>query len=576
MIEDQNVNTLRKVPTGIDGFDEITCGGLPKGRTTLVCGSAGSGKTLFSMEFLVKGAVQFNEPGVFVCFEETPEKLIQNFTSLGYDLKSLSEQKLISFIHIPVKPHELREAGEYDLEGLFARIGHTIDSIGAKRIVIDTIDALFLGLPDTSALQQEIRRLFGLYAALESKEVTAIITGERITGAGWDTKLTRWGFEEYVSDCVVSLKQIIADRLMTRTIWIVKYRGTPHGSDEYPFLIDEKGLSILPITSIKLEYEASYERVSTGIKRLDTMLEGKGYIRGSSILVSGTSGSGKTCVASAFIYAAFRRSERCLFMAFEESPELIIRNMSSVSIDLKTPLKQGLLKFHTARPTLYGPEMHLVTIYKLVREFKPSIVVFDPISSFIDLGNKKEFKSMFIRLIDFLKMKKITVLFTDLIHDAGNFVQSSVAVSSLMDTWILLQNVETNGERNRLITILKCRGSSHSNQVREFILTNQGIELKDAYIGHEKVLTGAARLTQEARDKAQKTLREQEIKDIERQLENKRKAFKAKIAAMNTDFEAEVMELEKKIQEIKLTEEVVRQDRMEIAKHRRADIIRKK
>ncbi len=566
MLEDQNVDTLQKVPTGIDGLDEITSGGLPKGRTTLLCGSAGTGKTLLSMEFLVKGAVQFNEPGVFVCFEETPEKLIQNFTSLGYDLKDLSERKSISFIHIPIKPDELRAVGEYDLEGLFASIGHAIDSIGAKRIAIDNIDALFLGLPDIPTLQQEIRRLFGLYASLESKGVTAIITGER-----GDTKLTRWGFEEYVSDCVILLEQRIVDKLMTRTMRIVKYRGTSHGSDEYPFLIDEKGLSILPVTAIKLEYEASYERVSTGIERLDTMLDGKGYIRGSSILVSGTGGSGKTSVASAFIYAAFRRGERCLFMAFEESPELIIRNMRSVGIDLEAPLKEGLLKFHAARPTLYGLEMHLVSMHKLVREFKPAIVVFDPMSSFITLGNTKEVKSMFTRLVDFLKMEKITVLFTDEITDAYNPEHSSNGTSSLMDTWILLRTVETNGERNRLINIIKCRGSAHSNQVREFILTNQGIELADAYIGTEEVLTGSSRLKQEARDKAQRILREQELKRLERQIENKRNTFKTKITVMNADFEAEVMELEEKIQKMKLGEDVLMQDQVEMATHRRAD-----
>lgn len=566
MIEDQNVDALQKVPTGIDGLDEITGGGLPKGRTTLICGSAGTGKTLLSMEFLVKGAVQFNEPGVFVCFEETPEKLIQNFSSLGYDLKDLSERKSISFIHIPIKPYELREAGEYDLEGLFTRIGHAIDSIGAKRIAIDAIDALFLGLSDTPTLQQEIRSLFGLYASLEDKGVTAIITGER-----GDKKLTRWGFEEYVSDCVILLEQRVVDKLMTRTMRIVKYRGTSHGTDEYPFLIDEKGLSVLPITSVKLEYEASYERISTGIKRLDTMLNGKGYMRGSSILVSGTAGSGKTSVAATLIYAASRRGERCLYMAFEESPALIIRNMRSIGIDLETPLKEGLLKFHAARPTLYCLEMHLVVIHKLVREFKPAIIVFDPISSFIDLGNIKEVKSMFMRLVDFIKMKKITVLFTDIINDAYKFEQSSTSISSLMDTWILLRNVETNGERNRLIDIIKYRGSTHSNQVREFVLTNQGIELADVYISTERVLTGAARVIQEARDKAQRILREKEIKRLESQLENKRNAFKTKIDAMNADFELEVMEVEKKIQELKVCEDVLRQDQMEMAKHRRAD-----
>ena len=539
-------STLPKCPTGIQGFDEITEGGLPQGRPTLICGGAGCGKTLFCMEFLVRGTLQYNEPGVFMAFEESEEELTKNVASLGWDLKELSEQKKIIIDNVYIERSEIEETGEYDLEGLFIRLGHAIDSIGAKRLVLDTVETLFGGFTREIIMRAELRRLFRW---LKAKGVTAIITGE----LGEQT-LTRHGLEEYVSDCVITLDHRILDQIATRQLRVVKYRGSAHGTNEYPFLIGDTGVSVLPITSLGLDYTVSTERISTGIARLDSMLGGEGYYRGTSILVSGTAGTGKSSVAASFANAACQRGERCLYLSFEEAPLQIMRNMRSVSIELEPWVKKGLLQFHTTRTTLYGLEMHLVTIHRLIEEFKPHVVVVDPISNLVAVGTVDEAKNMLSRLIDFMKMKRITAVFTDLSHAGSALEGTESQISSLMDTWILLRDIESGGERNRGLYVLKSRGMAHSNQIREFLLTDKGIELLEIYLGPGGVLTGTARYSQVAKEKADKLVREQEIERKQRDVERKRKAMEAQIAALRMEFEAEEEELNKIITQEKTRE----------------------
>jgi circadian clock protein KaiC len=554
---------LPKTPTGIQGLDDITFGGLPKGRPTLICGSAGCGKTLLSIEFLVHGITKFNEPGVFMAFEETEEDLRKNVASLGYDLKELSDRKKLVVDHVHIERSEIEETGEYDLEGLFVRLGYAIDSIGAKRVVLDTIESIFAGLPNPSILRAELRRLFRW---LKDKGVTAIVTGER-----GDRTLTRQGLEEYVSDCVILLDHRTREQISTRRLQIIKYRGSTHGTNEYPFLIDEHGISVLPITSIALEHQASSERISSGIKRLDAMLGGKGYYRGTSVLVSGMAGTGKSSLAAHFVDAACRRGERCAYFATEESPDLIVRNMRSIGIDLGPWVKKGLLRFDATRPTFHGLEMHLLRMHKLVRETNARVVVVDPITSYISLGDTLEVKSMLSRLIDFFKAHQITAFFTSLTEGGSALEQSEVGISSLMDTWILLRHIESNGERNRGIWVLKSRGMPHSNQIREFVFTEHGIELVDVYLGAAGVLTGTARAAQEAKETAAALLRRQDLERKERALEHRKKALETKIAALRAEFETEKAEMEKDIIEQKHHEGVLEQDRAAMAKSRKAD-----
>lgn len=555
--------SLPKTPTGIQGLDEITFGGLPKGRPTLICGSAGCGKTLMSIEFLVHGITQFNEPGVFMAFEETEEDLRKNVASLGYDLKELSDRNKLVVDYVHIERSEIEETGEYDLEGLFVRLGYAIDSIGAKRVILDTIESIFTGLPNPSILRAELRRLFRW---LKDKGVTAIVTGERGDGT-----LTRQGMEEYVSDCVILLDHRTREQISTRRLQIIKYRGSTHGTNEYPFLIDETGISVLPITSIGLQHKASSERISSGIERLDAMLGGKGYFRGTSILVSGTAGTGKSSLAAHFVDAACRRGEPCVYFATEESPDLIVRNMRSIGIDLGHWVKKGLLRFDATRPTFHGLEMHLLRMHKLVAETKARVVVVDPITSYISLGGTLEVKSMLTRLTDFFKAQQITVFFTSLTEGGSALEQSEVGISSLMDTWILLRHIETNGERNRGIWVLKSRGMAHSNQIREFVFTEHGIELIDAYLGLAGVLTGTARAAQEAQEKAEALLRRQDLERKQRNLAHRKKALEAKIAALRAEFETEKEELEKDIIEQKQSEGVLEQDRAAMAVRRKAD-----
>ena len=463
-----SLKPLPKAPTGIPGMDEITGGGLPKGRPTLVAGGAGCGKTLFAMEFLVNGATQYDEPGVFVAFEENAEELAQNVASLGFDLKKLSKQKKLIIDYVRVERSEIEETGDYDLDGLFIRLGHAIDSIGAKRVVLDTIEVLFSALSNQGILRAELQRLFRW---LKDKGVSAVITAERGDGT-----MTRFGLEEYVADCVILLDHRVTDQVSTRRLRIVKYRGTLHGTNEYPFLITEEGISVLPITSLGLEHQAPVERVSTGVKELDDMLGGKGYYRGSSVLLSGTAGTGKSSLSASFVDAACRRGERCLYFSFEESTSQILRNMRSIGIDLAPHVKKGLLQFQVSRPTLYGLEMHLVTIHNLIKKHKPEAIVLDPITDFFAVGSTAEVKAAITRIIDFLKTNQVTALLTSYTEDDSPN-ESVVGVSSLIDTWISLRNIENNGERHRGLFILKSRGMAHSNQIRSFELTSEGIKI---------------------------------------------------------------------------------------------------
>ena len=555
-------NTLEKSSSGIRGLDEITEGGLPKGRPTLICGSAGCGKTLFAMQFLVQGA-EIGEPGVFVSFEETQEELEQNFKSMGLDLKSLIKQEKLLVEYIYLERSEIEETGEFDLEGLFIRLAYAVEQIGAKRIVLDTLEALFSGLPNEFILRAELRRLFSW---IKSNELTAIITGEK-----GEKSLTRYGLEEYVADCVIKLDNPVTNKISTRNLRIMKYRGSSHGSNEYPFLIDANGISVLPITSLMLEHEASNKIIPTGIPLLDGMMGNKGFYKGSSVLITGAAGNGKSSMAATFADNTCKNGNKCLFFAFEESPKQIIRNMRSIGIDLKPWVDKGLLKFHSTRPTLYGLETHLVTIHKMVNDFNPDIVIFDPISNLITVGTMDEVKSMLTRLVDFLKNKGITTLSTSL-RVVGQ-LETDIGVSSLMDTWIDLKALETNGERNRTIDIIKTRGMFHSNQVREFIITKNGIKIVDLYLGPSGMVTGSARISQMSREKADKLKRQQEIERKQRELQQKRQAIDAKINELESNFKIEKQALDTIIDQEKSKEESFEKERITMAKMRHANSV---
>ncbi|HVN20020.1 MAG TPA: circadian clock protein KaiC [Dongiaceae bacterium] len=554
---------IAKAPTGVAGLDEITNGGLPRGRPTLVCGSAGCGKTLLSIEFLVRGATEYQEPGVFMAFEETAEELTQNVRSLGFDLNKLVRQKKLALDFVRVERSEIEETGEYDLEGLFIRLNAAIESVGAKRVVLDTIEALFAGLENEGILRAELRRLFRW---LKDKGVTAIITAERGDGT-----LTRRGLEEYVSDCVILLDNRVIDEVSTRRIRIVKYRGTTHATNEYPFLIDEEGFSVLPVTSLGLEHEASEGRVSSGVPRLDTMLGGEGFYRGSTILLSGTAGTGKTSLSAHFVSAACERGERCLYFAFEESPGQLIRNMRSIGLDLAKCVKKGLLNIHSSRATFYGLEMHLALIHKMVQEFKPDIVVADPIGALVAAGTRRDANLMIIRLIDFLKMRGVTTMLTNLTPGGAALERTDVDISSIVDTWLLLRDIELGGERNRALYVLKSRGMRHSNQLREYLLTDHGVELLDAYMGPEGVLTGSSRMSLEARERAAVLASQQESERKQRERERKREALEARIVALRKEFESEETESEFRAAEDVACRQQLEDDRRNIAVSRHAD-----
>jgi len=556
--------SLPKAPTGIQGLDEITGGGFPRGRPTLICGSAGAGKTLLAMEFLVCGAIEYDEPGVFMAFEETASELAQNVRSLGFDLDELARQKKLVVDYVRIERSEIDETGDYDLEGLFIRLGAAIDSIGAKRVVLDTIENLFAGLQNQGILRAELRRLFRW---LKDKGVSAVITAERGEGA-----LTRHGLEEYVSDCVILLDHRVVDQVSTRRLRIVKYRGTAHGTNEYPFLIDEGGFSVLPVTSLGLQHVVSEERISSGVPRLDTMLGGEGYYRGTTVLVSGTAGTGKTSLASHFVDAACRRGERSLYFSFEESPGQLIRNMRSIGLNLEQWTKKNLLQFHSSRAMFYGLEMHLAIIHKVVNEFRPEVVVIDPIGSLIQAGNSRDAHTMLIRLIDFLKQQGITAFLTNLTSGGEALERTDVEISSIVDTWLFMRDIELGGERNRALYVLKSRGMAHSNQLREFLLTPDGVDLLDVYVGPEGVLTGSSRMSQEAREKAAAMERQQQAELRERDRKRKREALEVRIEALRKEFEIEEEEAAR-VEVLEVTrEKTVNENRQAMARSRGADV----
>lgn len=552
-----------KAPTGIHGLDEITEGGLPKGRPTLVCGDAGCGKTVLGMEFLVHGAVEFNEPGVFMAFEETNRELDANFASMRFDLAALTAKKKIYIEHVRVERSEIEETGEYDLEGLFIRLQAAVDRVGAKRLVLDTIESLFAGFKDDNILRSELRRLFWW---IKDKGLTAIVTAE--SGGG---QLTRQGLEEYVADCVTRLDHTVANQNSIRRLRIIKYRGSAHGTSEYPFLIGTNGFSVFPLSSLRLDHKASLQRVSSGIPRLDAMLGGKGFYHGSSILVSGEAGTGKSSLAAHFVQAACQRGERALIFTSEQSTDEIIRGMRSIGIHLDTFVKKGLLRFHTVRAGYCGLERHLVIMHQEIAAFTPKVAVIDPITNYTSLGNHDEVKSMVTRLIDVFKSRGITSMFTSLTSAGAEPNDSIVGVSSLIDTWILLRNIEANGECNRTLFVLKSRGMAHSNQVREFLLTDRGAQLSDVYVGAAGVLTGASRKAQEAQDRAAELERKQELERQRSILQRKREQVDAKIAILRAEFEAEKFDLDRRMHQLEALNTQSLTDRAEMSAYRQSD-----
>ena len=552
--------TLPKAATGIAGFDDITLGGLPAGRPSLVCGSAGCGKTLFAATFLVNGATRFGEPGVFMSFEERAEDLAANVSSLGYDLDRLVAEGRLAIDHVRVERSEIEESGEYDLEGLFVRLGFAVDQVGARRVVLDTVETLFSGFSDPAILRAELRRLFGW---IKERGLTAVITGERGEG-----QLTRQGLEEYVSDCVVLLDNRVEDQITTRRLRVVKYRGSAHGTNEYPFLIDDEGITVLPVTSTSLDRDASSEMVSSGVPGLDAMLRPGGFFRGSSILLSGVAGTGKTTLVSHFADAACRRGERCLSFVFEESAQEICRNARSVGLDLPHWIDAGLLRYEAARPSLYGLEMHLARMHRDLDRFKPDVVVVDPISAF--RGPEAEVHAVLLRMMDLLKGRGITALFTSLRSDGTLTAGSDQGLSSLMDVWIRLQDVEANGERNRVLYLIKARGMSHSNQVREYRITDNGMELIAPYVGPEGVLTGTARLSQAAREQAGAARRRQEIERRRRDLVRRREALERQVEEMRSALRTEEEEAGLLLDQDDRHEETLATDRAAVASRRGA------
>ncbi len=551
---------LEKARTGIAGFDEVTNGGVPKGRPTIVCGGPGCGKTMFAVEFLVRGATQYNEPGVLMTFEETSEEMTKNVASLGFDLKGLAARKKLVLEYVRIEPAEIHETGEYDLEGLFIRLQHAVDKIGAKRVVLDTVEAIFSGFGNTGVLRAEIRRLFRW---LKDRGLTTVVTAEKGDGS-----FTRYGLEEYVSDCVIFLDHRVTDQLSTRRMRVVKYRGASHIADEIPFLIDERGFSVLPSSSMTLDHAVSNERVSSGVKDLDDMLEGKGFYRGSSVLVSGTAGSGKSTLAAHFAQQTCRGGERCLYVAFEESAAQAMRNMRSVGLDLQKQMRKGLLRFEAWRPTQSGLEMHLLQIHKLVEQHNPAAVIIDPLTSLM-VGNVNQTHSMLMRLIDFLKTRGITGFFTALTSGRSKEIEeTNVGISSLIDTWIFARDVELNGERNRCIHVLKSRGMANSNQVREFLMSKDGIRLLPVYVGGGAVLTGSARLSQEARERAENVLRQQTTEEQRRSLEGKRKTLEAQIEAMRSEFAQEEARISVAAKQDEQRERDLSQDMLEMGSFR--------
>jgi circadian clock protein KaiC len=551
--------TLLKAPTGIAGLDEITEGGLPRGRPTLVCGTAGCGKTMLGLQFLVQGCLDFGEPGVFISFEETPVELAQNVSSVGWDLPALERDGLLTIDHVRIEPAEIQETGVYDLDGLFIRLGLAVDTIGAKRIVIDTLEALFGALRDHAMLRSELRRLFRW---LKNRELTAMITAERGDGT-----LTRHGMEEYVSDCVILLDHRVEQQLSTRRLRVVKYRGSRHTTDETPFMIDENGFHVMPLTSLRLEHPAPLERVSTGVPRLDTMLDGQGYFRGGSMLITGASGSGKTTLGASFLCAGCERGERALLFAFEESPAQLIRNQRSVGIELAPHIDNELLRIHATRPAAHGLEAHLAAIVHELASFEPQLVVVDPVSAFWSTHADRQ--AMLTRLIDLLKSRGVTAVLTSLTTAADD--RSGLGISSVIDAWLSLECVEQNGERNRSLTIIKARGTGHSNQVREFVLSATGVELVDVYTGAAEIAMGSARKAREADALAAAADRDAQLALKRGYAARRRIAVEAEIANLRGELEAELQALDLEIRSAEAAETRRADDSAVLASARQAD-----
>jgi circadian clock protein KaiC len=554
---------IRKSLTGIRGLDEITAGGLPRGRTTLVCGGPGCGKTLLAVEFIARGILDYREPGVFISFEESTKELTENVSSLGFDLRGLGRRGLLAMDEVQIERSEIEETGEYDLEGLFVRIGSLIDQVRAKRVALDTIESLFAGLSNEAVVRAELRRLFRW---LKAKGVTSIVTAEQGEGT-----LTRHGLEEYVSDCVIMLDHRVENQIATRRLRIVKYRGSVHYPNEYPTMIGGHGLSVMPLSSLGLDYPVSSARVPTGIKRLDAMLDGRGYIRGSSILVSGSAGTGKTSFAVAFADRVCRSGQRCLYLSFEESPQQLIRNMSSVGFDLQRWVDRQLLRFRSQRVGAFGLENHLVNLQSWVDEFSPFAVVIDPTTGLSQQGESNEVLAMLTRIVDLLKSRGITAYFTSLAKAGTEWETSEVNISSLMDTWLHLRNLESQGERARGLVVIKSRGMAHSNQVREFVLTDTGVELRDPYVGTGSVLMGSAREVQEAQDRERAIEQTQAFEENQNETEAQRRSLEARIEVMRLRLKSLTGEMKASLSREELKQVRLSRERNRLRIVRKAD-----
>lgn len=522
---------VAKAPSGIGGLDVVTGGGLPRGRTTLVGGVAGSGKTLLALEFLIHGAKEFGEPGVFLAFEETPEDLIANVASFGFDVGALMNAGMLTIDHVELDPGELSSVGAYDLDGLFIRLGHAIDAIGAKRVAIDTIEALFAGVPDMAVLRSELVRLFRW---LKEKGVTTVLTGELTDGTA-----TRHGLEEFVSDCVITLDHRVEAESSVRRLRVVKYRGSSHGTDAYPFLIDLDGISVVPLSAVGLEYAVSHERISTGIPDLDAMLGGEGVYRGSAVLLSGTAGTGKTSIAASMVDAACRRGERCIYFSFEESADQIVRDLGSIGMDLQRWVDAGLLRFRSKRPTSYGLEMHLNRMQRRIDDFEPSVVVVDPITSLNAISDPRSVGSTITRLMNVCRTRGITSLFTSLTTGGDPLEATTANISSVADVWMLVRDIEAAGERNRALNVVKARGLAHANQVREFVVSDRGIALVPVHIGQDGVVTGSARQRQVAHERLLELERSHASERARLDMELRRQRHLAAVAALEAEFAAE-------------------------------------
>lgn len=551
---------LAKCPTGIEGLDTITNGGLPRNRLTLICGSAGSGKTSLGVEFLVQGIIKYNEPGLLITFEEKPQEIIENAASIGFDLEDLINKKKLFIEYIQLQEEEIAQSGDYTLEALLIRFEQIVTSIAIKRVSLDTLDSIFAILGNTPILRAEIYRLFSW---LKQKNITSLVTSE----AGINT-LSRNGLEEYISDCVISLRTNIVSEVLTRLLRIVKYRGSKHGTNEYPFLITDSGINLFPITSNYLNNIVSTEFVSTGVKELDEMMDNKGYYQGSTVLITGTAGTGKTSLASIFSNSICQTGERCIYFTFEEMINQILRNMSSINLNLQQWIDKDLLKFYAYRSSIYGLETHLLTIQNLIKQFKPQAVIIDPINNFELIGTELEIKSMMTRLIDFLKAQQITALFTSLTTVINPKEHAEVGISSLIDSWLVLQNLEYAGERTRGITIVKSRGIAHSNQIREFIITSNGVKLEKIYVGPNGILTGSARLDQEEQENLQFLLQEKETLRRKKLLEHKKATLEAKIMALKSEFDADTEEIESLIMKEEIQNKGILETRSTMAQRR--------